>query len=37
MTGSTFYTAIVKNQPGGGGSLALILNIAQFSSLSVRP
>ena len=28
--GPTFYIAIVENQPSGGGSLALILGIAQF-------
>jgi len=28
--GPTFYIAIVENQPDGGGSLALILGIAQF-------
>jgi 1,3-beta-glucan synthase len=28
--GPTFYIAIVENQAGGGGSLALILGIAQF-------
>ncbi|KAF8502222.1 hypothetical protein F5888DRAFT_1670275 [Russula emetica] len=28
--GPTFYIAIVENQPGAGGSLALILGIAQF-------
>jgi hypothetical protein len=34
----TFYIAIVENQAGGGGSLALILGIAQFFlSLSSRP
>ena len=30
MGGPTFYIAIVGNQAGGGGSLALILGIAQF-------
>jgi 1,3-beta-glucan synthase len=28
--GPTFYITIVENQPNGGGSLALILGIAQF-------
>jgi hypothetical protein len=28
--GPTFYIAIVENQPGSGGSLVLILGIAQF-------
>ena len=37
MGDPTFYIAIVANQPGGSGSLALILGIAQFFISSVRP
>jgi 1,3-beta-glucan synthase len=35
MAGPTFFTTVVENQPGGGGSLVLILNFTQFFIISI--